>query len=66
MRTRHNSIRRAPVKFKVGQHIRISKEKLKFAKGGEQNYSTQIFRIQKVVSGISRPMYELVDLLGKH
>jgi hypothetical protein len=30
------------VKFKVGQHVRISKEKLKFAKGGEQNYHRNI------------------------
>jgi hypothetical protein len=63
IRARHSSIRRAPVKFKLGQHVRISKEKLKFAKGCEQNYTTEIFRIQKVVSS---PVYELVDLLGKH
>ena len=28
------------VKFRVGQHVRISKEKLKFAKSSEQNFST--------------------------
>jgi hypothetical protein len=66
MRARHNSIRRAPVKFKVPQHFRISKEKLTFAKGGEQSYTTDIFRIQIVVRKIPRPVYELVDLLGKH
>jgi hypothetical protein len=65
MRARHSPIRRAPDKFKIG-HVRISKEKLKFAKGGEQNYTTEIFKIQKVVSRIARPVYELVDLLGKH
>jgi len=36
-------------KFRVGQHVRISKEKMEFAKGGEQNYSTEIFKIRKVV-----------------
>jgi len=36
-------------KFHVGQHVRISKEKMKFAKGGEQNYTTEIFRIIKVI-----------------
>ena len=36
-------------KFRVGQHVRISKEKMKFAKGGEQNYTTEIFKIRKVV-----------------
>ena len=37
MLTRHTEIRRAAVRYSVGQHVRISKEKLKFAKGGEQN-----------------------------
>ena len=37
MRSNHSSIRRAAVRFSVGQHVRISKEKLKFAKCGEQN-----------------------------
>ena len=66
MRSKHSSIRRTAVRFSVGQHVRISKEKLKFAKGGEQNYTTEIFRICKVVRRIPRPVYELQDLLGKH
>jgi len=37
------------LKFRVGQHVRISKEKMKFAKGGEQNYITQVFKVRKVV-----------------
>jgi hypothetical protein len=36
MRARHTSIRRAPAKFKEGQLVGFSKEKLKFAKGGEK------------------------------
>jgi len=39
----------AKFKFSVGQHVRISKEKMKFAKSGEQNFSTEIFRITKVI-----------------
>ena len=35
MRSKRSSIRRTAVRFSVGQHVRISKEKLKFAKGGE-------------------------------
>ena len=66
MRSKHRSIRRAAVRFNVGQHVRISKEKLKFAKGGEQNYTTKIFRIHKDVRKIPRLVYELQDLLGKH
>jgi hypothetical protein len=33
MRAKQTSVRRAPAKYTVG-HVRISKEKLKFAKGG--------------------------------
>jgi hypothetical protein len=66
MRAQQTSVRRAPVKFKVGQHVRISQEILKFAKGGEQNYTTEIFHIHKEVPRTPRPVYELVDLLGKH
>jgi hypothetical protein len=65
MRAKYTSIRSAIVKFKVGQHVRISKEKFKFEKGGERNYTTEIFRIHKVVRKIRRPEYELEDLLGK-
>ena len=32
-------VRVGRVKFNVGQHVRISKEKMKFAKGSEQNYN---------------------------
>ena len=36
-------------KYTVGQHVRISKEKAKFAKSADQNFSTEIFRIVKVI-----------------
>jgi hypothetical protein len=52
----------ATAKFREGQHVRISKEKMRFAKGGEQNYSTEIFRIAKVIRRTPRPVYELHDL----
>jgi hypothetical protein len=44
-----NNMRTSVVKpqYSVGQHIRISKEKMRFAKGAEQNYFTQIFRVKK-------------------
>jgi hypothetical protein len=47
-----------------GQHVSISKEKMKFAKGGERNYTTEIFKIRKVVHRSPRSFYELDDLLG--
>jgi len=45
--------------------VRISKEKMKFAKGVEQNYTTEILKILKVVYRTPRPVFELEDLLGE-
>ena len=53
------------LKFGVGQHVRISKEKVKFAKGGEQNYTAEIFKKRKVVHRTPRPVFELEDLRGQ-
>ena len=53
------------LKFREGQHVLISKEKVKFAKGGEQNYTTEIFKVRKVVHRTPRPVFELEDLLGQ-
>jgi len=55
-------IRVAKVKFSVGQHVRISKEKMMFAKSGEQTYSPEIFRFTKVIERRLRPVYELEEL----
>jgi len=54
--------RLSKLKFRVGQHVRISKEKMKFAKGGEQNYTTEIFKVRKVVYSIPCPVFDLEDL----
>ena len=66
LRSRHSAIRRSVVRYSVGQHVRISKENLKFAEGCEQNYMTEIFRISKVVRRVPHHVYELQDLLDKH
>ncbi|GFG31344.1 hypothetical protein Cfor_03978 [Coptotermes formosanus] len=60
--TKHYRTRSAKSGFRVGQHVRISKEKMKFAKGSEQNYSTEIFRVAKVINRTPRIVYELEDL----
>jgi hypothetical protein len=49
-------------KFKVGQHVRVSKEKSKVTKVSEQNFGREIFCISKVTKRIPRPIYELEDL----
>ena len=46
---RKNRRSRIRVKFSAGQHVRNSKERMKFAKGGEQTFSTEIFRIMKFI-----------------
>ena len=38
---------------------------MKFAKGGEQNYTTEIFKVRKVVHRTPRPVFELEDLRGR-
>jgi len=50
------------VKFKVGDLVRITKEKVKFAKGYEQTFSTEIFRVVKVIRRVPQPVFELSDL----
>ena len=57
-------VRVAKAKFRVGQHVRISKQKMKVAKSAEQNFSTEIFRIAKVIERRPRALYELEDLNG--
>ena len=48
----------------MGQHVRISKEKMRFAKGSEPNYTDEKFRILKAIPMTPRPVYELEDLNG--
>ena len=54
------------VKFKVGDLVRITKEKAMFAKGYEQTYSTEIFRVAKVIQRVPQPLYELTDIQDRH
>jgi hypothetical protein len=49
-------------KYSLHQHVRISKEKAKFAKSAEMNYTIEIFQISKVIARKPRPVYELEDL----
>ena len=48
----------------MGQHVRISKDKAKFARSAEQIYR-QVFRNIKVIYRTPRPVYELEDLNKK-
>jgi len=66
MEARRRGVHVAKAEFRVGQHVRISREKVKFAKSAEENFSTEIFRIVKVIERRPRPLYELEDLNGTH
>ena len=49
MEARRLRVRVATAKFHVGQHVRIIKEKMKFGKASEHNFSTEIIRIVKEI-----------------
>jgi len=64
MEARIQRVRVATAKFRVGQDFRISKEKMRFTKAAEHNFSTEIVRIVKVIHRRPRVFYELEDLNG--
>ena len=64
MEFKRQRVRLATAKFRVGQHVLISKEKMRFTKAAEYNFSTEIFRIVKVIHRRPRVVYELEDLNG--
>ena len=55
-------VRTVRARFRVGQHVRITKEKMKFQKVAQDNIGREIFRINKLIKRTPRPVYELEDL----
>ena len=53
------------VRYKVGDLVRITKEKVKFANVYEQTYSTEIIRVINVIQRVPQPFYELSDLQAR-
>ena len=53
------------VKYKVGDLVRIPKEKVKFATWYERKFSTDIFRVVKVIRRVPQPVYEMSDLQSR-
>ena len=64
-RRRHRGFLAKKPKFRVGQYVRISREKGVFEKGYTYNWSEEVFRVTRV----SRPQgiytYKLEDLAGE-
>ena len=65
MNSFRGKISQGRVKCKVEDLLRITKEKLKFAKRYEETFSTEIFRVDKVIHRVPQPVYELSDLQGR-
>jgi len=65
MQMKQSRVHTKRAKYRVELHVRISKEKTQFAKGAEQNYTTEIFRFIKTIHSTPRPVYELEDLKQK-
>jgi hypothetical protein len=57
-------IAKAPLTFRVGQHVRICKEKMRFAKAAEHTFSNEILKVAKVIERSPRVVYEIEDLNG--
>jgi len=53
------------VNFKVGDLVRITKQKVAFVKGYEQTFSTEIFKVVKVITRVPQPVYELSYLQNR-
>jgi hypothetical protein len=65
MNSLRSKISQGNVHFKVADLVRITKEMVNFAKGYEQNFSTEIFRILKVIQRAPQPVCELSDLQAR-
>jgi hypothetical protein len=48
--------RMGTTKFRLLEHVRIIKKNMTFSKGGEQNYTTEIFKINKDERRSLRPV----------
>ena len=65
MHKKASRVRSVWTEYIIGQLVRVSKAKAKFANSAEQNYTAQILRIIKVIHRSPRPVYELEDLNKK-
>jgi hypothetical protein len=61
---RNRKVRSPPIYY-VGQTVRIIKDKMLFAKGFEQNWSLEGFKISMVLAWSPQRVYELEDLRGE-
>ena len=58
-------VKRKATKFKVGDEVRIAKQKGKFSRGYQERSNQEIFRIYKIKTNLKIPMYVLETYDGK-
>ena len=58
-------VRRRKPKLKVGDTVRIAKDKDKFTKGYDTNWSKEVFLIKRINTLMPLPMYTITDLKGE-
>ena len=59
--SRIKKVRSTPI-YSVGQTVRISKDKMQFAKAFKQNWKLKVFKISKVLGSSPRHLYVLEDV----
>ena len=59
MEAKMQRVRVETTTLRVGQHVRISNQNMKFAKAAEHNFRTEIFRIVSVIHRRPRAVYDL-------
>lgn len=61
----YDKVKSKPVKFKVGDEVRVAKQKGKFSRGYNETSNQEIFRVYKVSTKLKIPMYTLETYDGK-
>jgi hypothetical protein len=64
--SRQAKIPNESVKFNVDDLVRITKQKVAFEKAYAQTFSSEIFRVVKVITRVLQPAYELSGLQDSH
>ena len=62
---KYSKIKREKPKFKVGDHVRIFVDKGKFPRSYHQDFSDEVFLVNKVFTNLPKPRYELRDAQGE-
>jgi hypothetical protein len=60
----YESVKRKPVKFKIGDQVRIARQKGKFSRGYNETSSAEIFKIYQIKKMDRIPMYVISNFRG--